>query len=200
MSGETPKGSNPQPGGRDPAPGGLGVVQSFINTRWDLRSPDHAETFTSAAALAEWLRSRGMLAGAKRLSHDDVKRAIAVREGLRALAFANNDRELDEDALAAMHLASHGVAAEIRIEADGPRFVAESASGLDGALVELFALVARAMIDSSWERLKACPGRHCGWVFYDASKNKSARWCSMQVCGDRAKSRAYYRRKTTRDA
>ncbi|MFL5335403.1 MAG: CGNR zinc finger domain-containing protein [Geminicoccaceae bacterium] len=39
------------------------------------------------------------------------------------------------------------------------------------------------------ERLKACPGLHCGWVFLDASKNGSRVWCEMEVCGTRAKLR-----------
>jgi predicted RNA-binding Zn ribbon-like protein len=55
------------------------------------------------------------------------------------------------------------------------------------------------MLDGTWARLKACPGRDCGWVFYDHSRNQSARWCSMKVCGDREKARAYYQRRTASD-
>lgn len=36
-------------------------------------------------------------------------------------------------------------------------------------------------------RIKQCPGEKCGWLFLDATKNKSRRWCEMQVCGNRAK-------------
>ena len=39
------------------------------------------------------------------------------------------------------------------------------------------------------QRLKACPGPDCGWVFLDASKNGSRVWCEMEVCGTRAKLR-----------
>jgi predicted RNA-binding Zn ribbon-like protein len=119
-----------------------------------------------------------------------------VREGLRALAFANNGHDLHQGGVEAMREASRGAATGIRIEPDGPRFVAGGATGLDAALGALFAITARAMIDGSWAKLKACPGRHCGWVFYDQSRNQSARWCSTKVCGSREKSRAYYRRKT----
>ena len=35
----------------------------------------------------------------------------------------------------------------------------------------------------------------CGWAFYDRSSNASAIWCSMAVCGGRAKAIAYYRRR-----
>jgi|CXWL01.1.fsa_nt_gi predicted RNA-binding Zn ribbon-like protein len=34
-------------------------------------------------------------------------------------------------------------------------------------------------------RLKGCDG--CGRLFFDASRNRSRRWCDMQGCGNRAK-------------
>lgn len=37
------------------------------------------------------------------------------------------------------------------------------------------------------ERLKKCPGEHCGWIFIDGSKNRSRTWCSMKTCGNTAK-------------
>ena len=42
-------------------------------------------------------------------------------------------------------------------------------------------------------RMSACPS--CGWFFLDTTKNKSRRWCSMAMCGNPAKARAYYRRR-----
>jgi predicted RNA-binding Zn ribbon-like protein len=36
-------------------------------------------------------------------------------------------------------------------------------------------------------RIKRCPGDHCGWLFFDVTKNKGRRWCEMEVCGNRAK-------------
>lgn len=41
------------------------------------------------------------------------------------------------------------------------------------------------------ERIKTCPGSHCGWKFVDRSKNKSRRWCDMAVCGNLAKVKSY---------
>lgn len=195
MTGENPQVSDPQPGGREPAPGELSLVQSFLNTRWDLHA-DNAEIMVSGKALAAWLSARGLLSGDRVLSDDDLHRALAVREGLRALAFRNNGHSRDESLLHEMHRASGDAPAKIRIDPDGPRFIVDAGAGLYGAIGALYAIVGRAMIDGTWQRLKACPGRHCGWAFYDHSRNQSARWCSMKVCGDREKSRAYYRRMT----
>jgi predicted RNA-binding Zn ribbon-like protein len=190
--------ADPQPGGREPAPGELALVQAFMNTRWNLASGTHTDVFVSADTLRDWLRARGLVSGSRRLTKHDLDRALVVREGLRAFAIANNGHRADESAIAPMRQASKGGGIEIRIEPDGPRFVADTTTGLDGAIAALLAITARAMIDGSWQRLKACPGRHCGWAFYDHSRNQSGRWCSMKLCGERHKARAYYSRKTAR--
>jgi len=49
-----------------------------------------------------------------------------------------------------------------------------------------------------WERLKACRQDTCGWVFFDGSRNRSSSWCSMQVCGGRAKASSYRSRRAAR--
>jgi predicted RNA-binding Zn ribbon-like protein len=185
----------PQPGGRTPAPGRLALVQAFLNTHYDLTAEGGGETLPDPDALSAWLGAHGLAEPGARLGAHDLLRALAVREGLRALAFANNGEPLDGDAVEALHRASAGASTEIRIEPGGPRFVAASATALDAGLGALLAITATAMIDSTWPRLKACPGRHCGWVFYDHSRNQSARWCSMRICGDREKARAYYQRR-----
>ena len=69
------------------------------------------------------------------------------------------------------------------------------ADGVPGALGRIVAVALAAMLDGSWSRLKAC--RQCGWGYYDYSRNRSARWCSMSICGNRSKTKAYRRRRTT---
>jgi predicted RNA-binding Zn ribbon-like protein len=195
MTGET-HAQGRQPGGRQQAPGELALVQAFANSHYDIEVKGGGELLANPAMLRDWLAARGLIDRRGHLSDRDVDRAVAVREGLRALAFSNNDEALDPGAIDAMRRASAGARTEIRLEPDAPRFVADAAGGIDAAIGSLLAITARAMIDGSWSRLKACPGRDCGWVFYDRSRNQSSHWCSMKVCGDREKARVYYRRKT----
>jgi predicted RNA-binding Zn ribbon-like protein len=42
-------------------------------------------------------------------------------------------------------------------------------------------------------RVTRCPGRHCGWLFINASGRR--RWCSMSTCGSREKMRRMYHRR-----
>jgi predicted RNA-binding Zn ribbon-like protein len=193
MSGADPF-EEPQPGGRAPAPGSLALVQAFVNTHYDLTAERGGEVLVHSEALVTWLATYGLIVRDARLRPGDLERALAVREGLRALAFANNGQPLDTGAVERLQLASAGAFTEIRIEPSGPSFHARAAASLDAAVGALLATTARAMLEGSWTRLKACPGPACGWVFYDHSKNQSARWCSMKVCGDREKARTYYRR------
>jgi predicted RNA-binding Zn ribbon-like protein len=43
------------------------------------------------------------------------------------------------------------------------------------------------------EQVRQCP--NCGWLFLDTSRNHSRRWCSMDFCGSKMKSRRQYERK-----
>jgi predicted RNA-binding Zn ribbon-like protein len=53
--------------------------------------------------------------------------------------------------------------------------------------------------DQTWERLKVCDRDSCRWAFYDTSRNRAGRWCSMAGCGNHIKmKRAYATRKANR--
>jgi predicted RNA-binding Zn ribbon-like protein len=56
-------------------------------------------------------------------------------------------------------------------------------------------MIAEAMAEGSWGRLKACSDHGCQWAFFDRSKNRSGHWCSMRVCGNRAKARQFRERR-----
>jgi hypothetical protein len=184
-----------QPGGRQPAPGELALVQAFINSHYDLDIEHGAELLADPAALGHWLTRHGLLDGGPTLGRRDLARALTVRERLRDLAGRNGAGPGVDEPRAELNLAAHGARVEIRFSSAGPSFVAPADTGLDGAIGLLLAITARALIDGSWHRLKICPGTDCGWAFYDHSRNLTGRWCSMAVCGGRAKARAHYRRR-----
>jgi predicted RNA-binding Zn ribbon-like protein len=65
---------------------------------------------------------------------------------------------------------------------------------VEAGLGRIVALVAAAMADGTWPRLKVCLADDCQWAFYDLSRNRSAVWCDMRVCGNRHKVRAFRER------
>jgi predicted RNA-binding Zn ribbon-like protein len=183
-----------QPGAREPAPGALRLVQAFVNSRWDL---DHSleDQFATPHALADWLSTHELLEPGARLSRADLKRALDVRKGIRELLFVNNGAAGDQPTIDCLNLALRGHSLFVQLDAsDRPDFRTERRD-LDGAFALIAAIVAVAQLDRSWTRLKACRGRHCGWAFYDHSRNQGGSWCAMSVCGSRSKARTYRRRR-----
>ena len=79
-------------------------------------------------------------------------------------------------------------------EATGASSLEPETPGSDGALGRLLTIVHEAEHEGTWPRLKACPWHTCHWAFYDNTKNASGVWCTMEVCGNRAKAKAYRER------
>jgi predicted RNA-binding Zn ribbon-like protein len=174
-----------------PAPGDLLLVQRFVNTVNYLYGGDRFEDAESAAG---WLVEHGFVEGGERLKERDLRRLVAFREGLRELLLARNDEaaadvgELNEQVASA--------ALRARFRADGrPALEAIGGEGAERTIARLLAIVFEAEAEGTWGRLKACRNEDCRWAFYDASKNRSGSWCTMDVCGARHKMRTYRRRR-----
>jgi predicted RNA-binding Zn ribbon-like protein len=45
--------------------------------------------------------------------------------------------------------------------------------------------------------IRPCDDDSCRWFFLDRSKNHTRRWCDMKVCGNRAKARKFYQKRTS---
>jgi predicted RNA-binding Zn ribbon-like protein len=174
-----------------PAPTELALIEDFVNT-FDLEDGD--EAFSIPAALSDWLAERGLAEPGAAFDHEDLARAIAVREALRALLLANNGGELDRGAVATLNAAADRARLTVAVDEAGHARVEPRAAGVDRAFGRLLGIVARAQADGTWERMKACPWHTCHVAFYDHSRNHSRTWCSMAVCGNRAKAQTYRRR------
>jgi predicted RNA-binding Zn ribbon-like protein len=189
--------AGPQSGGRLPAPGRLALVQAFANSFYDLGDHRGVDRLATPATLTGWLEARGLSSGT--VSAADHRRAIAVREGLRALLRLHNGMPYDPIAIAGFHEAANGLPVATGVDVAGRTEPIVAGPGVDPALGLIVAIVHEARANGTWERLKACPGRHCGWAFYDRSLSRTSTWCSMRVCGGREKARAYRRRAKGRE-
>lgn len=55
--------------------------------------------------------------------------------------------------------------------------------------------LAIVIAEHGFERLRVCEGERCATVFVDRSRNRSRRFCSPEVCGNRASVAAYRARR-----
>jgi predicted RNA-binding Zn ribbon-like protein len=187
--------TTPHEGSREPAPGDLAVVQAFVNTLGSDNGFRQIELLNEPGDLERWLRARGLLERGARLGPADLRRAIELRQALRALLLANNGADVDPRAVATLNRAADRARASFRFAGDGSARLVPAAEGLDGAIAQLLGFAAAAMADGTWLRLKACPNPTCEWAFYDHTRNRSSRWCAMSECGNRAKARAFRERR-----
>jgi predicted RNA-binding Zn ribbon-like protein len=177
----------------NPAPGALETVRAFVNT---LDVDDAIEELARPADLGRWLADHDLLGGSAsvRATGDDLRHAVELREALRAHLLAHHGEPLDPAAAEVLDAAARRARLTLRFTGPDKTALRPAAAGVDGALGRLLAIVDDAIGDGSWQRLKVCPADDCLWAFYDASRNRSAVWCDMRVCGNRAKVRGYRER------
>ena len=176
-------------------PGQLAEVREFVNTR-DI---DHAlEELASPQELVAWLAAHRLLKPDVTARPGDLRRAVLFREALRELLLSNNDgRPVPRDAARTLDDVAARARLRLRVEEGGSARLEAEGDSVDAALGRLLVGVYRAMENDTWLRLKACRDDTCQWAFYDHSKNRSAHWCSMEVCGSRHKARQYRERRAS---
>ncbi|MEV0488020.1 CGNR zinc finger domain-containing protein [Streptomyces sp. NPDC050508] len=157
------------------APGDLALIEALVNTLDIEAGADELDTADGRARFG--------------LTEDEVPRARELRESLRATLLAHAGHPAHQDVTPLGELLSRApllVAVDTR---DGSAHI-ESADA-EPLLSRIAATIAESLVAGTWPRLKACEAPTCHWAYYDRSPAGRGRWCSMAVCGARAKMRRY---------
>jgi predicted RNA-binding Zn ribbon-like protein len=172
-----------------PAPGGLALVKDFVNS---LDYPAGPDELATPAATTAWLERHGLAPG--KVSDSDCEALRHLRERLRDVLEAHTGRSVSEQA--ASELAAALSSAPLRVTPAGDGWtLAATGEGRAALVGALSTAIVEATVAGTWPRLKVCASDTCRFAFYDHSKNGSGAWCSMRVCGCRAKARAYRQRR-----
>jgi predicted RNA-binding Zn ribbon-like protein len=151
----------------------LELVRDFVNTA-DLE--DRRDDLEHGRELVRWFAEHRLLSGP-------------------TLLRANNDVDVDRDrASATLDEAARRAGLAVRFEGGAIQF-RPTRGGVAGGLAVVLAAVGEAMADGTWRKLKACRSDTCRYAFIDNARNQSRQWCSMQVCGNREKARAFRARR-----
>ncbi|MGW8701514.1 CGNR zinc finger domain-containing protein [Streptomyces eurythermus] len=160
---------------RSAAPGGLALVETLVNTL-------DIEAGTDALDTPEVRDRLG-------ITEDGVAEARELREALRATLLAHAGHPPHR---AVTPLGTLLARAPLYVAVDDHDGSARLAPAAQGPLLSrVAAAVAEALVAGTWTRLKACESATCHWAYYDRSPAGRGRWCSMRVCGARAKMRRY---------
>lgn len=143
------------------------LVLDFLNT---LDVEDDVDVLRESGTWRRWAQERGLRPGG-------LAATTQVRDALRAAV---------GDPVSKLETVRSTV--EVELAGDGPSLITTDAVGA------VLAAAARIRILGDWERVKICPADECRWAFFDHSRNRSRTWCSMRVCGNREKARAWRER------
>jgi predicted RNA-binding Zn ribbon-like protein len=189
-------------------PGTLSLVAGelaldFANTESGRGSAEHLDHLLTAADIVAWAAhtkiigerdaslARRIIKDQSKLAHRLVIRGRFLREIIYqinssivagkqpAKKLLHSLTATHAEMLATATLAPHG---------DSYRWAWHPRAELVAAILGPITLSALNLLtDADFSRIRQCRGKHCGWLFYDSTKNNSRQWCDMSVCGNRAK-------------
>lgn len=189
----------------------------FANTAENHASTQPIERLNSYSDLVGWSRAAGLLAEneARCLLEEAADhstevsavlvKAIELREAIyRIFSAIANEEEPDRKDLSYLNEALIKALMQAQIVPTSNGFEWRWVTGKD-SLDQMLWPIAHSAIEllfsEELNRVGECADdRGCGWLFFDTSRNRIRRWCSMDDCGNRAKSREFYRRKTQKRA
>jgi hypothetical protein len=150
------------------------LIVRFLNT---LDVEEGTDAIDTLGGWVTWLSAQGLDGCFGPQDPGALESARELRGDLRALASGEQ------------HPQGRQVDIQVALTTDGQvELSAPTAAGF------LAAAAAKVAIEQRIDRVKICPADDCRWAFYDTSRNRSRQWCSMEVCGNRAKARAHRRR------
>jgi predicted RNA-binding Zn ribbon-like protein len=181
----------------------------FANTVGNHKSGEPRDHLANYADLIAWSRHAEILTAreAQQLLDDSLRHsaaannvfnsALAFREAIyhifTAIAESTSPKSADLDLLNGA-LANGLAHSRIMSTKDGFRWGWKDEIALDRMVWQIARSAADLLISGNLDRVRQCGDAECGWLFVDATKNRSRRWCDMNDCGNRAKARRYYKR------
>ncbi len=187
--------------------GGLACLD-FVDTA-PLGSPARIETLHNLGDLLTWLYEERLIADSERrrgrrrwdagpAAQRTFARALVLRITLHeAVKRILAHRSVPKPAIAAIRDVLGKLAGSWELTRTKTGFVLKFRPRFDQP-DQLLGPIAKSACDllchRDWSRLKCCANPTCGLYFYDSTRNRRRRWCSMRTCGNRMKAAAFYRR------
>src|SRR5262245_40975150 len=180
----------------------------FVNTEIIARG-ERVDLLSGFADLVRWLQAATLLTAAEARTTEKrwdntaegkaaFNEAVSLRGALRAMAerlAAGKPRDRASIEPINRLLASRPTYRQLELK--GNKVVSQTQTLSESArhlLVPIAESAAWLLEHGDMSLLRRCENPDCILFFYDTTKNKRRRWCSMDACGSRAKAAAYYRR------
>jgi predicted RNA-binding Zn ribbon-like protein len=197
--------------------GSLGI--DFLNSR-AIPVDSVVDWIADGEGLLDWLRQAGILTSSDILTiksnfrptelEEAVRRARELREWFRDFVKTHKGKSLSSRALVKLKPLNDLLGLDQAFWSIIPAASSGKNGGslpgsfelrrqrhwrtLESLLAPLAEEIARVICGADFTFIKACQGKNCVLSFYDETPRRKRRWCSMAVCGNREKQRAYRER------
>ncbi len=176
-----------------PAPGDLELVRSFLSLHdHEPGNPDGLPP--SLESVRWWLASQGLIGTDAEVPDGELRWARRVMAALTSKVRENMGDPPDVDAIALLNTAAEETGLRLCFGCPDDAPIHVESAGTRGAVGRILGTAFLAELDGRWERFRICNDPGCSAVFYDRSRNRTGKWCSMTSCGNRAKVRAFRER------
>jgi predicted RNA-binding Zn ribbon-like protein len=177
-----------------------------VDWRTSNQAKDKLDTYP---ALLNWSSEKGLLdrkqvdalgrAAARKDMASVLAEAIRLREAIYRIfsAVAHKRRAPPEDLeILNEYLAKSLSRMEVKQTEEGYDWGLSCDTAPDMMLYQIAESAAMLLTSDDLVRVRECANEEegCGSLFLDCSKSQTRRWCSMESCGNRAKSRTFYDR------
>lgn len=156
------------------------------------------ERLRSADDLARWIVESGLVTTRPIVRADDLDRARGLRSSIYACAMAAMTHQSPTGEL--LHQLNRTAGQpDLPPRLDPAWHLYRDRDATASAVLSTIArdaLELLATVDHT--RLRECHAADCSRLFIDRTRAGNRRWCSSEVCGNRAKTKAYRRRKRQR--
>ena len=199
-----------------PRPAEIAVLEALCNTVDRHTYGAHAakpvesrDLLATPAGLRQWQSAADLLSGDAEADEDrpatddlpmvdadDLEQVRSFRDGLRSWLKMRQGSLFDADALRRCDEVLSGLRLTVALgrpamHADARVALGPAGSGITNVLERVLTDLVTAELTGTLGRLKICNAPDCQFAYYDHSRSRSSRWCSMETCGNRIKTRRY---------
>jgi predicted RNA-binding Zn ribbon-like protein len=178
--------------------GGLFCLD-FCNTFDHRHTPPEYDFFPDRATLLEWGKASGILSKVGRETAPSDSLSLEKVREVRSLIFRllfplTRSGPPSRADLASFNTVFQETSTKMNLAAAGKEYslVCQTDDPADQIVCTAVRSAADLLLSNRMGRVHQCRG--CGWLFLDSTRNRSRQWCTMKICGNRAKARRHYKR------
>ena len=199
-----------------PRPAEIAVLETLCNTVDRHTYGAHAakpvegrDLLATPAGLQQWFAAADLLSGhaerdagrpvvehAATVDADELEQVRSLRDGLRSWLQLRQGSPFDAVALRRCDEVLSGLRLQAALvrpakQKDARVALVPAGSGVTEVLERVITDLVTAELTGTLARLKICHALDCQFAYYDHSRSRTSRWCSMETCGNRIKTRRY---------